>query len=138
MAKRMAESVKLKIENLVAASITGHSVDDETSRWVAGLDGPMLEKLAAVGLIGKTETATLDAFIDTYIAERGDVKSSTRTVYGHTRRNLIDHFGADKPLKAITEGDVDAWRAQLKSVEKLADNTVRRRCGIAKQFGRAR
>ncbi len=137
MAKRMADAVKLKIENLVAASITGHSVDDETSRWVAGLDGPMLDKLAAVGLVPKSEATALGEFIDGYIAGRSDVKESTATVLGHTRRNLIDHFGADKPIRSITEADADAWRVFLKTCEKLGDNTIRRRSGIAKQYFRA-
>jgi len=57
-------------------------------------------------------------------------------VYGHTRRNLIDHFGADKLLKEITPGDADGWRLYLIGLG-LSDNTVRRRCGIAKQFFRA-
>jgi integrase len=39
------------------------------------------------------------------------------------------------PLKAITRGDADDWRRWLK--RKHGENTVRRRCGRAKQFFRA-
>ena len=74
--------------------------------------------------------------IDAYIAERTDVKSGTATFYGHTRRNLTDFFGADKPLREIMPGSADQWRAYLAG-QGLADNTVRRRCGMAKQFFRA-
>jgi integrase len=72
-------------------------------------------------------------FIDEYIAKRTDVKPNTATVYGHTRRNLIGFFGASKPLREITPGDADEWRISLMN-QGLADNTVRRRCGVAKQF----
>jgi len=61
------------------------------------------------------------------------MKQSTRTVYNHTRRCLLEFFGSEKPLKEITPGDADDWRLNLISQE-LAENTVRRRCGIAKQF----
>ncbi len=137
VARRAAESVKLRVEDLISASITGHAVPDETARWIAQLDAPMTNKLAAVDLIPKAIIATLGEFLDAYFAERSDVKDSTRTIWGHTRRNLIDYFGKDKPLRTITEADADAWRANLKSTEELSDNTCRRRCGIAKQFFRA-
>jgi integrase len=65
------------------------------------------------------------------------VNGSTATVYGHTRRCLVEYLGADRPLQEITAGDADAWRLWLIEHEKLADNTVRRRCGIAKQFFKA-
>ena len=58
------------------------------------------------------------------------------TVYGHTRRCLIEYFGVDRPLHEITADGAAQWRAWLASDQKLADNTVRRRSGIAKQFFR--
>ena len=65
-----------------------------------------------------------------------DVKPGTAVVYGHSQRNLIAYFGMDKPLRDITPGDGDKWRLYLIG-EGLSDNTVRRRCGIAKHFLRA-
>ncbi|MFC1635169.1 tyrosine-type recombinase/integrase [Planctomycetota bacterium] len=135
--KRQAESVKFKIEQLVLAA-TGitNVVDDATADWLAGLDGIMYDKLAIVGLVAPRITVKLGKFIDAYIGERKDVKSGTTKFYGHTRRNLIDFFGADKPLREITPGDADQWRLYLLK-QGLAKNTVRRRCGVAKQFFRA-
>jgi len=134
---RQAEAIKPKIEQLVLAStgITG-VVDDETAKWLTGLDEIMYDKLAAVGLVAERHSAKLGAFIGAYIRERTDVKSGTATFYGHTRRDLITFFGEDKSLREITLGDSDQWRMYL--VEQgLADNTVRRRCKMAKQFLRA-
>ena len=136
MPQRMAEAVKVRVEHLVAAAITGHALDDETARWVADVDDSLRDKLARVDLVPKRDATTLAAFIDNYIAARSDVKSATATVYGHTRRNLVGHFGPGRRLRDITPGDADAWRVGLIQLG-LADNTVRRRCGIAKQFFKA-
>lgn len=134
---RQADAVKVKVEQLALAAtgITG-VIDDETAKWLAGLDEVMYDKLVGVGLVAPRTSAKLGAFIDAYIAERTDVKSGTATFYGHTRRNLTDFFGAEKPLREITPGSADQWRAYLAG-QGLAENTVRRRCGMAKQFFRA-
>jgi integrase len=139
MAKKAAEVVKTKIEAMVAAALARTSLDDETSRWLGILDTVMTGKLVAVGLIPRRERqeTALGAFLNSYIASRSDVKSATTTVYQHTQRCLIEYFGAAKPLQEITLGDADQWRLWLHTHEKLADNTIRRRFGIARQFLRA-
>ena len=43
VSQRDAEAIKVKVERLAAASISGHPPDDETSRWVAGLDEKLRE-----------------------------------------------------------------------------------------------
>ena len=78
----------------------------------------------------------LASWVDAYVAGRTDVKPATRTHFGHTRRNLVEFFGPDRPLNSITAGDADDWRRALIG-QGLADNSVRRRSGIAKQFFRA-
>ena len=121
---------------MLSSSLVGCSPDPEVSRWLASLEDVMLSKLAAVGLIPKRQVVTLKNFIDAYIHSRIDVKSGTRESYVHVRKNLIDYFGEGKVLRDITAGDIDGWRLNLISM-KLAENTVRRRCGVAKQFFRA-
>jgi len=135
---RQAEAVKVKIEQLAlsATGITG-VIDDQTAAWLSGLDDGAYEKLSSVGLVSPRTSARLKDFIDGYISERSDVKPSTTSVYGKVRKNLLDYFGADKPLREITLGDVDQWRLYLVNKLGLADNTVRRRTGISKQFFRA-
>jgi integrase len=90
---------------------------------VAPDDGP------AVPLLGK--------FIDEYARKRTDLKESTKTAWGHTKRCLIDFFGATRPLDRITAGEAEDFRRWLVDDQKLADNTVRRRVGFAKQFFQA-
>ncbi len=133
VSKRHAESVKLKVEDLAASVLTGHAPSDETSRWVASLDQTMNDKLAAVGLAQRRARATLAAFIDDYITSRSDAKESTRIVFGRVRRYLVRYFGERRPLRDITPGAADKWRLNLVG-KGLADNTVRRSSGVAKQF----
>ncbi len=130
---KQAQAVKLKVEDLLASSITGSTPRRETSEWIADLDDGLHDKFASVGLVQRRGRSTLAAFIDGYIAERSDVKETTRTVYQRVRRYLVDYFGADKPLRDITPGDADQWRLSLLN-RGLAENTVRRSCGIAKQL----
>ena len=134
---RQVEAIKVRVEHLVHAAIGRNPPDEETARWVASLDDWLAEKLGAVGLVPKRASTTLAAFLDDYIVQRtADTKPTTRQVYGHTRRLLVEFFGADKPLRDITPGDADEWRRWMVG-KGLADNTVRRRSGIAKQYFKA-
>ena len=131
--QRQAEAVRVHVEQLVASTITGHAVDRETARWVAQLEQALATKLARVGLIPKQEMATLGAFIDAYITDRDDVKPSTTRHYHQARRDLVAFFGNDRSLRDVTPGDAESFRRQLLR-KGLGENTVRRRCGRAKQF----
>ena len=133
MSRRQSESVKVRVERLVAAHLTGHAVDDETARWISDLDRQMAEKLARVGLIPEVEKMCLGPFLDRYFSSRQDVKPATLTVWQHTRRNLTEFFGEGRTLKSIARGDAEEWRLSLVT-GGLAESTIRKRCGFAKQF----
>ena len=142
VSQHQAETVRGHVENLVAAA-WGQAPPEETSRWVAGLPDLWRKRLEAVGLVAAAEPKsaaepklTLGAFLDDYMAKRADIKPSTRVALGQCIRYLTEHFGADKPLEDISAGDADEWRQYLIS-KGLADNTVRRRSGAAKQFFKA-
>ena len=51
VSQRYTEALKVKVEDLVSASITGHSPSDDTARWLASIDNHMQTKLASVGLL---------------------------------------------------------------------------------------
>ena len=95
---KQAEYVKVHIEQLVGALITGHAVADETARWVAQVDQRLADKLNRVGLVPKQAVATVGAFIDAYILDRDDVKPSTTRHYYQARRDLVAFFGSDTAL----------------------------------------
>ena len=110
---RTARSIKIKIEALVQATITGFAPDDETSRWVAELDITMAEKLCRVGLLPKREYATVKDFITGYIDSRKDIEPETRRAWRQVRDRLVKQFGAACSLKAIGKEDAADWRQDL-------------------------
>ncbi len=134
--KKAAE--KIKIEALVTALIAGVSVDSEIAEWLGSRDDVLYGKLTAAGFAperAKPDAALLDKFIDAYISSRTDVKPNTKDHLLRTKRDLVKFYGAGKPLNEITPGSADEFRRHLAT--KMADNTVRRICGRAKQFFRA-
>jgi integrase len=148
VARRQAESVKVHVEHLVSAVKTRTAAPPETATWLSQIDDALYSKLAKVGLAAPRVTAevvTLAKFLDCYIASRTDVKPSTATVYGHTRRCLVEFFGAGKPLAEITIADAAKFKRWLETSKfertqggsgnrKLSDSTVCRRYSIARQF----
>ncbi len=144
MHKRTAESWKRHIEELIAARNEGRSPFQETTEWLGRVSDSRHRKLARVGLVqnrAAVEATLLGPFLSEYRAKRTDVKSGTQIAYGNVCRNLIAFFGPDKPLSEITPADTDDLRRWLalpkeQGGQGLAENTVRRRCGIARQFFR--
>lgn len=135
--KRRAEEICRHVEELLAAKASGTEPARSTHAWLNAAEGALVARLARLGLVADRQHATLGAFVDDYIRSRGDVKPSTRIVYRRTRRHLVGYFAELHRLDAISPGDADCWRSWLAAERGLADNTVRRTCGIAKQFMRA-
>jgi len=140
---KAGESIKAKVESILAASYSQQSWDPETSAWIGKLDPKLYDKLAAAGLLpkrGQAEAATLGEFLDGYIASRTDVKPGTATVFQQTKKYMLEFFDAKILLADITTSDANKWRRWLAAAppdgKGLAENTVRRRCGIARQFFR--
>ncbi len=147
VSQEAADVIKAHVEHLQYCLERNKPWCPATSQWVDDLrtdqasDG-MLMRLVVVGLLPasyapvQTQVVddTLGALLERYVSKRGDVKPATKINWRHTRRNLVEYFGQDKPLRAITEGDAEDWRRWLITSEKLADNTVNKRCQNAKQF----
>ena len=77
---RAVEAIKVKVEHLVAAELSGCGWDSQTANWVAELPNTLADKLARVGLIPKREQAPvykLGTFLDSYIASRANLKPNT-------------------------------------------------------------
>lgn len=129
---KTAEAIRVRVECLVSSKITGHALDDVTAHWLTSLDKVMINKLTKAGLIKARESATLGELIDGFIKLRtGDVKPRTVAKYKVVKKHLTDHFGKDKPLKALNAGEAKEWRAYLVG-RGLAENSIRKLSGIAK------
>lgn len=133
IAKRAAETFKIRVEHLLTAKLSNQPVDGETARWVAGLDDTMNDRLSRVGLVNKRASAVLQTYIDQYVESRTDLKPRTVIKFNATKDYLIEFFGPTKLLRDISQGDADQFRLKLKH-KGLAENTIRKHLQITKQF----
>ena len=140
MDKRRAEVAKTHVEDLVECSKTGDSPSRASSEWLARLSPVLRERLERTGLIEpehRRERLRLGQWLERYMAARkGTVKPRTEENCEQARKNLLACFGADKPLTNFTTGDGAEFRQYL-ARKKLAEATIRRRCGRARQFFKA-
>ena len=162
--KRTVDTVKGHVEELVAAQKAARSPYDETNEWVAKVGIQLHGKLARAGLVPErveAERAALGPFLDDYLAKLTNLKPSTLVSLTQVRNDLVDFFGAGKPLLEVTEADAEEFRrylrtrptmprrraakrkgkgaspgAECKTVKRLHENTIRRRCGRARQLFR--
>src|SRR5262245_53579469 len=93
VSQRTAETVKLRVEALNGALISGTSLDNETASWVSEIGDELAEKLADVGLISRRASTKLGSFIEGYIALRSDIKPNTRRNLETVKARLVEFFG---------------------------------------------
>jgi len=138
--QRIAETAKRMIESLVAAMITGHSLDSETAAWVASISDTIHNRLAQAGLVPPRQGASpttqaasrLEEHIERYIQSRTRLKPNTVRNYKTTKRILLEHFGKDRTLRSIHKGHARDYREWLAG--KYASATVSREIKRARQF----
>ncbi len=141
MVQKHAEAFQHRVESLLSAAAAGYSIDDETGRWLAGLDEGMAGRLAAAGLIPRRTSRRLEAvalgdFLDQYIGGRANLKPNTARNYLVTKKHLLDYFGVEKPLAEICPGDADQWCDGLLAAG-MSPATLGREVKRARQFFRA-
>ncbi len=138
ISKRQAETVKLRVEDLVAAKLSGGSPSDETSRWLAAIDNALVNKMAAVDLVEPRErivSPTLRDFIEGIRDSRANLKPNTLRNYDQTIRRLVSYFGEDRAIDSIGCGDADQWPEKMMK-DGLSPATVGREVKRARQFFR--
>lgn len=130
---KQADRIRLMVESLIAAKISGFPPGDDVSRWLSGLDEALFEKLSAVGLVAPRDSQKLGPYLEAYIMGRTDVQRGTRLMYQQAQRALVDFLGHDRNLKTITPGDADDWFRWM-TQRGWSPNTCRKRAAIAKLF----
>lgn len=143
--KRNAEEVCRRIEHLLAAKLAGDTIDRQTAQWLDTIQPKLRDRLVAVGLADPTaKRLRLGEWWDQFIAKQTHAKPNSTANYERTKRCMLDYFGTDRMLDAITPADASDWRIWMlternlrdKSRRGLSDETVRRRCGRAKTLYR--
>jgi integrase len=133
MTLKQADTVRSHIETLVSSALSHTSPAHETATWVGKVDDQLHAKLVKLGLVQPRLSATLAKFIDDYIDARTDVEERTRINFKQVRGFMVGCFGAGKLMRSFVEADGQKLRKHMVDAG-LADNTVRRHLGRAKQF----
>ncbi len=129
---RYAEAVKVKVEDLVSATMHQHSPRDDTARWLAGVDDRLYEKLAKADLVQPRTSVTFGGWLEQYVSERkGDLKPESLRKLKQTKTKLLAFFDANKELRKLTLQDATDWRQFLKGL-KLSEAAVKTHSGNAK------
>ena len=131
--KRSAQTIAIRVRELVSANLAGTAPDNATSIWLSEIGDQLSDKLAALGLIGQRNSTTLGAYIADYIEKRTDVADSTKRKWRKTHSSLLEYFGERKPIQTITRGDAAQWRRTVKASGR-AENTIRSWVKIAKSL----
>jgi len=133
--KDVALEVKRHVEHLLAHRRHGLPLPGSTAEWIGNVTGRLRQRLAVCGLADAAPGApTLAAWLSRYIEGRGDVAENTRLKYKAAEKELLDFFGAARPLDAIGPGDAEDFNVWLRTKRELSEGTARRRVGICKQF----
>lgn len=98
--------------------------------------------LAVVTRVGHTFNHACEAWLTYVEVERERAKSTVRDYHNTVARYLLPHFGADRPVAAITTEDVDALRVHLLTETRLSRRSVQKIMvllyGIMKRAKRAK
>ena len=134
VAMRYAESIKVRVEDLVSSSIHHQAPRDDTARWLAGLDDRLFDKLARVGLVQQRQSVTLEGWLEQLLAEReAELKPESLRKLKQTQTKLLDFFDGDVPLRMITTQQASEWRQHLRALG-LSEAAVKTHCGNAKSI----
>lgn len=132
VAKRYADAFKVRVEDLVAAALHGHSPQNDTCIWLASLEDRLYEKLVAVRLVPKRQNDSIGSLMNTYIAEReGELKPESIRKLRQTEAKLLGYFDEDRPVRQITVEEAVLWRRSLKDLG-LSGAAIKTHSGNAK------
>lgn len=135
--KRQAETIARHCGVLNAARIANDGqLDRQTALWLQNVGQSLHDKLAAAGLVEARTNTKLGPYLRDYLESRPDVSEATQKKYQSAVNHLLAFFGEDRGLRTITRTDADGFRVFLIR-SGMAENTVRRYSGLAKQFFRA-
>jgi integrase len=132
---KAAQSIRVKIEAVLASKASGQPLDHETASWLGRIDRKLHGRLVSLGLVNardEAQTAALSDVVARYIRGRSKIKPNTLRNYETTKRLLEEHFGKDRLVGSIHAGSARDYREWL--VNKYASATVAREIKRARQF----
>ncbi len=131
--KRVAESTRLRVEDLLACRIQGVAPSRDLALWLSTVGDELSGRLAAVGLIEPRRNETLGQFTGAYIERRSpELKPRTVINLNQARTRLIEFFGEDRPLRSVSERDAAELLAWMR--QRYANATTGRTVKRCRQF----
>lgn len=137
--KKIADSIRVRVEHLNAANIGCTSLDNETAAWVAKIGDDLHGKLAAVGLLmprGRSLSVKLAAYWKEFVAGKRTLKARSVVAMNQVADRAARFFGPDKAVAEVTAGDAERFADWLRSeyAQATAARTLKR---IKQLFARA-
>jgi integrase len=133
---KQAETLKINIENLIKCKNTGAVISPLIQEWVNGLTDGLHKRLETLNIIeprNKGRSFTIEEWTKSYIDSRPDVKTRTKENWQNAANKLTAFFRGQF-IDEITVRQAKDYRAYLKSVAGLSENTLRRLIGLSRQF----
>lgn len=131
---KTAQSICFHVENLLASKMTGEPLQRQSAAWLVSIGQALREKLENVGLVEAPKRLALGEFLRSHVLNRPDVRPATLEIWQQPCRNLIEFFGDGKPLRSITAGDAESFKAWMLSTQNLAPATLAKRLAFARTF----
>ena len=137
-----AQTIKVHVENLLAAQAMRMSVAIETAQWLGEIPDALYQKLVQRELVEPRKiVGTLGEMLPNIIKEMavGNTQA-TVVIYGQAERSLYEFFGKDQSVDKITATEVrkySVWLAQHGMFKKpggLAPKTVYKGCNMPFHF----
>ncbi len=135
LSKRSAESLRLRVEQLLACRCSGTPWPPELARWVGELSDSMQQKLARVGLVPPRVKTRLGSFLQQWLATRSHYKPSSQVVWRQVVRDLLKFFGQECLLEQIDRKQAEAFRHHLQQ-RGLSPTTISKRLQVVRMIFR--
>ncbi|MEM8494282.1 MAG: hypothetical protein AAF663_02710 [Planctomycetota bacterium] len=131
--KRDAQVTKLHSEALVSSKLSASTPPAKTTIWLSKIAGTLHEKISNLDLCDAWVSTELGTFLSEYVENHPTAKKWTRTNLDQAVRYLLEHFAPQTAMGSITPAEADEWRRAMLN-RKLAESTIRRATGRARQF----
>lgn len=114
--KKVAESIRFRVEQLESAIRFGQPLPVDAAAWLASISDAMHRKLAVVGLASHRaeKVATdIDSLFDSYIVRRHDLKPRSIANLLQAKTQAVKFFGKSRDVKSITHAEAKDFKREM-------------------------
>ena len=135
IAKKDAQAIACKVDDLVSAAISGSGPSPALAEWLAKIGDDLHNKLAEQELCKPRNNFTLEQWLTRYMAEHSPrVGEYCRRNLENSKSCLLEYFTPEKSLRGISSDDAQAYRLWLADSKGYAQATIAQHVKKTKQF----